>query len=139
MKKVGNYEIWERERNFSQKPENKLFLKIEDLFLYLVLFCPGCQFSDDSSPPAKVARKELSTACERNTKEWQDEDWSTTSHNHQDLDIGKSLSAIQKYSLFHEKEEHKFRSQNLGSPHLFDIIVKNQNDCRLIICSFGSS
>jgi len=59
----------------------------------------GCQFSDDSSPPAKVARKELSTACERNTKEWQDEDWSTTSHNHQDLDIGLSFVPLEALDM----------------------------------------
>ena len=46
--------------------------------------------SDDSSPPVKVARKELSSVCDRNSKEWTDMSWAAaTQHENQEVDVGK--------------------------------------------------
>jgi len=59
----------------------------------------GCLFSTDSSPPAKVARKELSSICERTGKDWQDADWLTGHHGHQDLDIGLSFVPLEALDM----------------------------------------
>lgn len=59
----------------------------------------GCLFSDDSSPPAKIARKELSSICDRNSKDWQDMDWDAASHHHQDADIGLSFVPLEALDI----------------------------------------
>jgi len=59
----------------------------------------GCLFSDDSSPPAKVARKELYNICERNSKDWADMDLGEPVQHQHDVDIGMTFVPLEALDM----------------------------------------